>query len=142
VASGAVVAMVGIYLSIETGGENKDEVLLAGYVRISGAVSVLGLITVSVEFFLQLGYLFNTGKLRGEASMTVRVKVLFFSKKVALRVEREFDPPTVPPAFGGSAGLLNQRAPELAGLPPGASEETPAHLADAGAWERYCAAFA
>ncbi|HEV2707286.1 MAG TPA: hypothetical protein VGV59_15300 [Pyrinomonadaceae bacterium] len=126
VASGALAVMIGIYMTLETSGANQNQVFLAGYVRLSGAVSVLGLVTVSVEFFLQLGYDFGSKKLRGEASMTVRVKVLFFSKKVTIRVEREFEPPVAPPV-----GQLQ-----------GEVETTLAHLSHEDAWERYCAAFA
>jgi hypothetical protein len=126
VASGALSVMIGIYMTMETSGPKENQVFLAGYVRLCGAMSVLGLVTVSVEFFLQLGYDIGSGKLRGEASMTVRVKVLFFSKKVRIGVEREFDPP----------------GPPLLGQLPGESGLMRAHLTREDVWERYCAAFA
>lgn len=122
VASGAVFLMIGIHMTMEG---KKNEVTLGGYVRTGGALSVLGLITVSVEFYMELAYLFASNMMRGEASLTVKVKVLFFSKKVTLTVVRELGAPS------STARLLR----------PTVNMET-AHLADERAWERYCDAFA
>jgi hypothetical protein len=122
VASGAVFLMIGIHMTMEG---KKNDVTLGGYVRTGGALSVLGLITVSVEFYMELAYLFASNMMRGEASLTVKVKVLFFSKKVTLTVVRELGAPSP------SARLLR----------PTVNMET-AHLADESAWGRYCDAFA
>jgi hypothetical protein len=122
VASGAVFLMIGIHMTMEG---KKNEVTLGGYVRTGGALSVLGLITVSVEFYMELAYLFASNMMRGEASLTVKVKVLFFSKKVTLTVVRELGAPSP------TASLLR----------PTVNMET-AHLADERAWGRYCDAFA
>jgi hypothetical protein len=84
VASGGVYVMAGIYIQIA-----DKESQLSGYVRAGGALEVLGLITVSVEFYLELSYL-EPKTARGQASLTVKVEVLFFSKSVTLTVERTF----------------------------------------------------
>ena len=73
---------------------------LTGYVRINGALSVLGLITVSVMFYLGLEYNVTTGKAWGEATLMVKVEVLFFSKTVAITTRREFAGSGADPTFG------------------------------------------
>ncbi len=83
VASGGVYVMAGIYFRIES-----SACKLSGYVRAGGALEVLGLITVSVEFYLELNY--EDPLVWGQASMTVEVEVLFFSTSVTLTVRREF----------------------------------------------------
>lgn len=84
VASGGVYLMAGIYFKIE-----QDIVALTGYVRAGGCVEVLGLISVSIEFYLGLTYT-SSNTARGEASVEVEVEVLFFSTSVTLTVEREY----------------------------------------------------
>lgn len=88
VASGGVYVMAGIYFKLEAG---KAE--LTGYLRCGGSLEVLGLICISIEFYLSLGY--EAGKAHGVARVTVKVEVAFFSKSVSLTVEK---------SFGGSAG--------------------------------------
>jgi hypothetical protein len=109
VASGGVYVMAGIYFRIES-----SACKLSGYVRAGGALEVLGLITVSVEFYLALN--FDDPRVWGEASMTVEVEVLFFSTSVTLTVRREF--------AGGSRDLPFD---EMISLPQ---------------WDNYLAAFA
>jgi hypothetical protein len=94
VASGSVSAAVGIYMRIEA-----DEGTLTAYFRVRGAVSVLGLITAAIELYLPLTYHFPSGKMRGRASITVKVKVLCFSKSVAISCEREFAGSNGDPSF-------------------------------------------
>lgn len=112
VASGAVTVMGGVYLNLDG--------VFSAYFRILGELSVLGIITVTCEFFLALTYETkdsggaHAGKLWGVASLTVKVKIAFFSKKVSISVERE---------FAGSDPLLQD----------GVSQ------AD---WDAYCDAFA
>ena len=67
-----------------------DGVTLGGYLRASGQLTVLGIVTISADFFMQISYQESTGKAIGEASVTLGIKVLFFSKSVTLRVERRF----------------------------------------------------
>ena len=109
VASGGIQVMAGIYFRIE-----KSACKLSGYVRASGALEVLGMITVSVEFYLALNY--EPPRVWGEASVTVEVEVLFFSASVSLSVRREF--------AGGSRDLPFH---EMISIPE---------------WDNYLAAFA
>lgn len=103
VASGAVSVMAGIYfkMTIDNGNSITS---LTGYVRINGALSVLGLITVSVMFYLGLEYNVSTGKAWGEATLMVKVEVLFFSKTVSLTTRREFAGSGADPTFGMMVG--------------------------------------
>ncbi|MEB3255520.1 MAG: hypothetical protein VKJ05_03935 [Synechococcaceae cyanobacterium] len=94
-ASGAMAVMAGIYVQLKlSGSETVSE--LTGYLRANGALEVLGLVTLALEFYLGLSY--AGGKAWGECRVTVSVEVLFFSADVSLTMRREFascgsDPP-------------------------------------------------
>ncbi|NUS59037.1 MAG: hypothetical protein HOV66_29905 [Streptomycetaceae bacterium] len=92
VASGGVHVMAGIAFQL-TG----TSVSLTGYLRCGGYLSVLGIVTISVEFYLALTYHKGDGvcEVVGQGSVTVSVRVAFFSKSVSLALERR---------FAGSAG--------------------------------------
>ena len=116
VASGGVHVMAGIYFKMA-----GPVVELSGYLRAGGAVTVLGVITVSVEFYLALTYTHSDGppklnKVSGEAVLTVGVDVLFLHQDVTLRVHREFASPATDPTF--------------------------AQLVSPDAWTTYCDAYA
>ena len=98
VASGEVHIMAGIYFSLQRKeGQTELSCTLAGYLRMGGSLSVLGLVKISVEFNLTFAYQADggSGKAYGRATLTVQVEVLMFSKSVELTVEK---------AFGGSNG--------------------------------------
>jgi hypothetical protein len=115
VASGSVHVMAGIYFSMQTDA-GTTEVTLSGYLRIGGELSVLGLISVSVEFYLSFTYDSATSKATGEATLTVAVHIAFVSKSIDLTVRRSF----------GSHG----------------GDPTFAQVMDRAAWQEYAAAFA
>jgi hypothetical protein len=114
VASGSVEIKAGIYFHWQTA-----SVELAGYVRLHGELSVLGLISASLTFNLQLAYLKEGGKsvVWGEATLEVEIDVLFLSFSVSVMCRRE---------FGGSEG-----DPKFIELIP-----------DQLTWAEYCQAFA
>jgi hypothetical protein len=87
VASGGVSVMAGIYF-----GMKGASVELTGYLRCGGYLEVLGLISVSLEFYLAFTYRKKNGSTEvwGQASLTVRVKIAFISKSVTVSVERHF----------------------------------------------------
>lgn len=99
VASGNVHIMAGIYFKLEqqTAGHR---VVLSGYLRMGGALCVLGLITVSVEFNLSFTYDSAKMKVTGRATLMVCVEVAFFSTSVELAVERSFGRDGGDPSFG------------------------------------------
>jgi len=85
VASGGVEVMAGIYFRMEV-----NEASLTGYFRLGGHVDVLGLITASLELYLELEYQFSSGKCTGRASLTIEVSVLCFSGSVTVHCEKRF----------------------------------------------------
>ncbi len=116
VASGSVSIMAGIYFKLTfDSGKSSNVVELTGYVRANGELKVLGLITISVEFYLGLTYISPPGKAYGKASMTVKVEVLFFSQSVTITVEKQF---------------------------AGGSDPTFAQMISSGDFDTYCGAFA
>lgn len=115
VASGSVSVMAGIYFKMEFK-DGQNSTLLTGYVRINGAVSVLGLITASLELYLALTWLIDKKKAYGEASLKIKVEVLFFSTSVTIKTQKTFAGNGSDPNFQMS---LTQ-----------------------GDWQEYCGAFA
>lgn len=109
VASGGVHVMAGIYFKLA-----GSKVSLSGYLRAGGALEVLGLITITAEFYLALNY--EDGIVSGDASLTVGIEILFFSTHVTLSVHKE---------FAGAAG-----------------DPTFDELVEPDDWATYCAAFA
>ena len=96
VASGEVHILAGIYYKWLQDKEGKKGVaLLTGFLRMGGEVEVLGIISISVEFYMSLA--FESGspdsKVWGEAALTVKIHVAFFSKSVTMKVRREFADP-------------------------------------------------
>lgn len=87
VASGGVHAMAGIYFQLK--GQSSD---LTGFIDIGGEVSVLGLISISLDLNLSLSWQSSPkgNVIEGRATLTVSVHVLFFSASVSLSVERSF----------------------------------------------------
>lgn len=90
VASGEATMMAGFYFQ-KTGAD----FILTGYFRAYGSLSVLGIITVSLEFYLGLSYASkgispHGGTLWGQASLTVKIEILFFSVSVSVSMEKEF----------------------------------------------------
>ena len=85
VASGGVEVMAGIYYRMELG-----DASLTGYFRLGGHVDVLGLITASIELYLELEYEFSSGKCTGRAELTIEISVFIFSGSVTITCERKF----------------------------------------------------
>ena len=119
VASGSVEVMAGIYFRLQTG---KSE--LTGYFRLRGEVDVLGLISASLELYLELSYEIDTKTARGRAELTIEVEVLMFSTSVTMECEKKFQGSDQDPTFA-----------EVMGPAAGAAVDT-------SPWDDYCAAFA
>lgn len=96
VASGSVEVKAGVYFHWLT-----DLVELSGYVRLHGELSVIGLISASLTFHLQLSYLKQGTKstVWGEASLVVEIEVLVFSGSVTVHCRREFGGSESDPTF-------------------------------------------
>lgn len=115
VAKGSVSAMGGVYFLIEEGAAR-----ITGYLRVKGQLDVLGLISVAMEMLMAMTY--DDGVVRGKAEISVKVKLLFFSKTVRITFERSFAGSNADPTF---AELM---APAAATAPT--------------AWDVYCMAHA
>jgi hypothetical protein len=115
VASGAVSIMGGFYFKYEVA---TKTVTLTGYIRINGRLSILGIITVSLEFYLALTYVKGpkVSKLEGEATLKVKIEIFCFSKTVSCSVRRT-----------------------LAGAD---SDPTFAQMMELDDWQNYCLAYA
>lgn len=155
VASGTVRVMLGYCIGLESN-EDDDWILsLIAFVKIMGRVDVLGLIEVSIEVYIGLGAIvpqLGSGErvaLVGEARVSVKIKILFCSKRVSWAVRRELKGPVVPdvPEFVRDAlevadvGILS---PVSRGRQQRSDEET-VTFADAMSesdWTTWCGAFA
>jgi len=118
VASGSIECMAGVYFRIEDG-----DATLTGYFRLRGEVDVLGgLISASIELYLELTYEFSSGKAVGRATLTIEVEIFFLSFSVEISCEKKFKGSNNDPSFV-----------EIMGPPPGGG---------ARPWDEYCRAFA
>ncbi|MDB5056698.1 MAG: hypothetical protein JWO59_170, partial [Chloroflexi bacterium] len=116
IASGTVYAMAGIYFKFTpakpataTTPAIPDVASLTGFFRAGGAVEVLGIVSVSIELYLGLTYQNKGGHgvAYGQATLTLEVSVLFFSKSFSVGVEREIagsDPRFIDQISGGDWG--------------------------------------
>lgn len=124
VASGGVSIMAGVYFRLESeGGDTSAQ--LTGYFRLRGEVDVLGLISASIELYLELTYETSSGKAVGRATLTIEIEILFLSFSVEISCEKKFAGANGDPTFA-----------EVMGLPPAAPPGT------ARPWDAYCLAFA
>lgn len=111
VASGGVKVVGGFYFKFEIVESGMEQITLTGYIRINGCLSVLGIITVSMEFYLSLTAVFvekaigpgetakKVEKMEGVATLKVKVEVLFFSSTVSVTVRRQFAGADADPTF-------------------------------------------
>lgn len=100
VASGGVHVMAGVYFRME-----QNACSLSGYFRLGGSVDVLGLITASIELYLELHYEFESGKAVGRAELTIEIEVFIFSGSVTVSCERKFAGSNGDPSFRDLMGL-------------------------------------
>ncbi len=146
VASGSVHLLAGIYFSYGKNDADVETVVLSGFVKLGGQLSILGIIQLSLEFDMSLTYMGPPGSVTGTATLSVSVSVLFFSFSVSVTATKTFGgsggsdgtsvfvptrgpvghlgPPPPPPTF------VDQVPPDT----PGGSTST--------AWNLYCDAFA
>lgn len=87
VAHGAVRIVGGFYFR-----QRSDSMLLCGYVRAVGELNILGLISMTVQFFLGLSYEHRSDAtyLVGECTVTVEIGFTFFSVSARLSLRKEF----------------------------------------------------
>jgi len=88
VASGEVHILGGIYFEF---GDRRC--ILTGYVRAGGSLSILGIIEMSVEFYIGLTYEEANGStyVYGTCTVTVSISILFFSADVSISMEWQWE---------------------------------------------------
>jgi hypothetical protein len=117
VAAGGVSAMGGIYFKIE-----GSDVTLTGYFRLRGEVEALGIVSVSLELYIDLTYESADNKCVGTASISLEIEVAMFSKTITISATKKFAGAGNDPTF---RDLMDVQ-------PDGTSED----------WDLYCGAFA
>ena len=120
VASGGISVVAGIYYRMESG-----DASLTGYFRLNGEVSVLGIISASLELYLELRYEFSSGKCVGKAVLTIEISIFMFSISVTITCERKFAGSDGDPSF---KELMEPYIDPVSGTP-------------VEPWSEYCAAF-
>ncbi len=143
IASGKVYIAGGIYFEMEKVGQPDETISLIAYIRMGGSLKILGLITLSIEFYLGLSYQKPPNELWGQAKLTVKIEILFFSKSVQLSVERRI-------AGGDSGGSSHPLSAPAAGTQDGYMSKLKAphgggnfeDLINEDEWVEYTGAFA
>lgn len=120
--------------------KNRTDTEITGYLRIGGSISLLGLISVSIETTFSLEYDFRTNSLSGSAKLVITVDLTFFSKSFTLECHKCFG--GCPTAASGR-GLIGAVAhPDAV---TGRDPSVEAALGPQGQsfpWRTYCRAFA
>ncbi len=122
VAQGGVHVMAGIYFKIES----AEGCTLTGYLRLGGNMSVLGLISASIELTLSFTYK-AVGKATGRAELEVEIDIFLFSFSVTVECERTFAGSGSDPTF----------AELMAPYPDPVQPDTTVQP-----WNQYCQAYA
>ena len=138
VAKGGVYAMAGIYFSLKSGGP-QPEAQIEGYIRPGGFVEILGLVGVTVEFYLGLRYDIDRNRLHGKAKVNACIEILFFNECVGFEIEHSI------PGPGGSSDSPMQIAEPArfaADVRARPVHLTFTDLVSPTEWADYCAAFA
>ncbi len=120
VASGNVEYMAGIYFKLQPNTDG-DEGQLSGYYRARGEVDVLGLLTESIELYMELNYDSADNTAGGRASLTIEVEVANLSKSVTLTLEKKFQGSMLDPSFEHMMSVTSEDGTR--------------------AWDEYCNAF-
>ena len=163
VASGGVSVMAGItfsYVAAPASPPATAGASLTGFVRITGEVEVLGILSITLEVQLSLSYNFSDNTATGTATMTVSVSLCFFSTSVSITVQKSFS------GSSGTSSSVSSATPQVTdavALPAASGARAAAqesHAASGGArpfastsattfkdqmsstdWASYCAAF-
>jgi hypothetical protein len=142
VASGSVHLVAGIYFAYGTNDKGKETCTLSGYVKLGGSLSILGIITLSLEFDLSLTYQGpDPSIVTGEATMSVSVSILFFSFSVSVTARKQFGGGQngTTSLTGHAHGSVKASPKALPAPPPPTFLDQLPQQSD---WTSYCNAFA
>lgn len=90
IASGQISLVGGVSYEAQKEDDGTQDVDLTAYVKASGGISALGIVSVSVELYLGMSYESPPSQLVGDAEMTISVHILFFGGSVGFSVHEEF----------------------------------------------------
>jgi len=121
VASGSVSVMAGIYFAMQ-----GTDAQLTGYFRMRGEVEALGIVSVSIELYLELSYETSTGKCIGTATLTLEISVAMFSTSITITQSKKFAGGNADPTFAELVEAVDDPALGVV------SED----------WDTYCRSFA
>ena len=145
VASGGITLAAGIYYSYTAPNDTE----ISGFVRLTGELSVLGLISISAELDLTLTYQ-SPGSVEGTASLTVTIHLVFFSISPSITVHKQFSGGGGDPSGGqliemtadGPAGDRRAALPSHHAPPPVNAILFKDIVPDQTTWDAYVGAFA
>ncbi len=131
--------MAGIYFRLEL---RTGESRLTGYFRARGEVDVLGIVSASIEIYLDLTFETATGTVYGRARISVSVHIGFWSQSVTIECEKRFvgSGPAPAPLGGATAAEEPPRPPTFAEMM--APYTDPVTGARRDPVTEYCTAFA
>jgi hypothetical protein len=138
VAHGSAYVLVGVGMRYDRANPKKGLELML-FLKAGGSFSVIGIITVSIQFTLTFTYAEGQGDVTANCTVTVSIDILFFHTDVHVKMERTLN-------LGGG-GNNNAQLLEMQSLGGGADppdSPKPASFEDLiskGAWEEYCSAF-
>ena len=149
VASGGVSVIAGITFSYAAAPASPPATAgatLTGFVRITGEVEVLGILSISLEVQLSLSYNSSDNTATGTATMTVSVSLCFFSVSASITVQKSFS------GSSGTSSSVSSEMPHLLRGGPGAASGGANPFASTSGttfkdqmsstdWATYCAAF-
>jgi hypothetical protein len=151
IASGQVSLTGGVSYEAEQLPSGGQDVTLTAYVKASGGISALGLVSVSVEMCLSLTYESDgtSSQLAGDAEMSISVHIIFFGFTVGFSVHEEFAG-SGPSSFASNTpGGERFSAFALTGttvdVPPWVTNPKPNSFGTSmtqADWDRYCTSFA
>lgn len=147
VASGGITLAAGVYYSYAAPDQPSPGTTLTGFVRLTGELEVLGIISISAELDLTLTYVEdpNGHYVQGTATLKISIHIIFFSITVPITVTKQFAGSGTSTAQSSLHGLDDELDGPLINPTP-VSPVTPITFAEivAGAanWQSYCEAFA
>jgi hypothetical protein len=146
IASGEISLVGGVYYESQKLPDGSQEVQLTAYIKASGGVSCLGIISVSVELYLALTYISEggTSSLSGDATLSISVHILFFGGTISVHMHKQFEGSATDSgapqiarrkraALGGGVHQLDDATYPVNSFGASLSEED---------WETYCTSFA
>lgn len=143
VASGSVSLVAGFqftYAIDHTKTPAKNTCVLTGYVKLSGNLSILGIVTMSLVFDLSLTYQETNGasEVTGTATVTLSISILFIHFSVSATATKTFENSG---GASGAASIQGHIVRSKAALASSNGTPTFADQVDFSAWQSYCQAF-